>query len=98
MPLLLVRPGATLAAMLGRLFKWAGILLGAALASPTASVSAAAPPARVVAAAHLRGGYSAFSDTVRGAGLVDAASHWAGGKTVLVQLGDIAARGPDSLK
>jgi hypothetical protein len=84
--------------MLGRLFKWAGILLGAVLASPTASVSAASAPARIVAVGDLHGDYSAWMDIVRDARLVDAANHWAGGKTVLVQLGDIVDRGPDSLK
>ena len=33
-----------------------------------------------------------------GAGLIDTDGHWAGGKTILVQLGDITDRGPDSLK
>ena len=34
----------------------------------------------------------------RAAGLIDAKGRWAGGTTVLVQLGDVADRGPDSLK
>jgi hypothetical protein len=84
--------------MLGRLFKWAGILLGAVLASPNASLSAAAPPARIVAVGDLHGDYSAWMDILHDAHLVDAANHWSGGKTVLVQLGDIVDRGPDSLK
>ncbi len=84
--------------MLGRLVKWAGILLGAALASPQASTAASAPPARIVAVGDLHGDYSAWMDIAHGAGLVDAAGHWTGGRTTLVQLGDIADRAPDSLK
>jgi hypothetical protein len=97
-PLLLLHVGATNALMLGRLVKWAGILLGAALASPQPSIAASAPPARIVAVGDLHGDYSAWMDIAHGAGLVDAAGHWAGGKTTLVQLGDIVDRGPDSLK
>ena len=40
----------------------------------------------------------AWQDIARGAGLIDAGGHWAGGKTILVQLGDITDREPDSLK
>lgn len=82
--------------MLGRLVRWAGIVLGAALAASQASV--AAPPQRIIAVGDLHGDYSAWMDIAHAAGLVDAANHWVGGKTTLVQLGDIADRGPDSLK
>ena len=41
---------------------------------------------------------SAWQDIARAAGVIDARGHWAGGKTILVQLGDITDRGPDSLK
>jgi len=84
--------------MLGRLVKWAGIMLGAALASSQPSLAASAPPQRIVAVGDLHGDYSAWMDIAHGAGLVDATNHWAGGKTILVQLGDITDRGPDSLK
>jgi calcineurin-like phosphoesterase family protein len=84
--------------MLGRLAKWAGILLGAALASPQASTAASAPAPRIIAVGDLHGDYSAWMDIAHAAGLVDAGNHWAAGKTVLVQLGDITDRGPDSLK
>ena len=39
-----------------------------------------------------------MADIARGAGLINAGGHWAGGKTILVQLGDITDREPDSLK
>lgn len=97
-PLLLVHVGATNGSMLGRLVNWAGILLGAVLASPQGGIAASAPPPRIIAVGDLHGDYSAWMDIARAAGLVDAANHWAGGRTTLVQLGDIADRGPDSLK
>lgn len=90
--------GATLGAMLGRLLLWAGILLGAALATPDEGRADTAQPQRIVAVGDLHGDYSAWMDIAHGAGLVDPGNHWTGGKTVLVQLGDIADRGPDSLK
>ena len=59
---------------------------------------AAATPQRIVAVGDLHGDYSAWQDIARGAGLIDTKGHWTGGKTILVQLGDITDRGPDSLK
>lgn len=55
-------------------------------------------PARIVAVGDLHGDYQAWIDVARDAGLIDRNDHWAGGKTVLVQMGDIVDRGPDSLK
>ena len=74
------------------------LLRRAALAFAALAVMAAAPPQRIVAVGDLHGDYSAWQDIARGAGLIDAKGHWAGGKTILVQLGDITDRGPDSLK
>jgi hypothetical protein len=59
---------------------------------------AAAAPARIVAVGDLHGDYQAWLDIARAARLVDPAGHWSGGKTTLVQLGDILDREPDSLK
>jgi hypothetical protein len=53
---------------------------------------------RIVAVGDLHGDYSAWRDIARGAGLVDGAGHWAAGSTILVQMGDVADRGPDTLK
>jgi hypothetical protein len=58
----------------------------------------AASPQRIVAVGDLHGDFSAWRDIARGAGLIDAGGHWAGGKTILVQLGDVTDREPDSLK
>lgn len=66
-----------------------------AIASPSA---AASPPQRIVAVGDLHGDYAAWIDIARAAGLIDASGHWTGGRTTLVQLGDILDREPDSLK
>ena len=55
-------------------------------------------PARIVAVGDLHGDFSAWLDIARDAKLVDPANHWIGGKTVLVQTGDMVDRGADSLK
>src|SRR5690348_10047751 len=63
------------------------------------SISApAAQPKRIVAVGDLHGDYQAWLDIARNAGLIGAGGHWSGGKTTLVQLGDILDRQPDSLK
>ena len=64
---------------------------------PTVATSAPAP-ARIVAVGDLHGDYSAWLDIARDARLIDAKGRWAGGKTTLVQLGDVTDRAPDSLK
>jgi hypothetical protein len=69
-----------------------------AFAAIAGAPAAAAPPQRIIAVGDLHGDYSAWTDIARAAGLIDAKGHWAGGKTILVQLGDITDRGPDSLK
>ena len=58
----------------------------------------AAPPQRIVAVGDLHGDYAAWQNIARAAGVIDASGHWAGGKTVLVQMGDITDRWADSLK
>lgn len=78
--------------MIRRLLLMVALLLGAA---PSL---AQAPPQRIVAVGDLHGDYSAWIDIARDAGLVDASNKWSGGRTVLVQTGDITDRGPDSLK
>ena len=69
------------------------MLLAAALAAPA---TAQAPP-RIVAVGDLHGDYQAWTQIARAAGLIDAEGHWSGGRTTLVQLGDVTDRGPDSL-
>ena len=60
--------------------------------------ASAAQPKRIVAVGDLHGDFQAWTDIARAAGLMDANGHWSGGKTTLVQLGDILDRQPDSLK
>jgi hypothetical protein len=72
-----------------------------ALAALMAFIPAAAPAAsanRIVAVGDLHGDYQAWITIARAAGLIDANGHWAGGRTTLVQLGDLLDRQPDSLK
>ena len=55
-------------------------------------------PARVVAIGDLHGDHGAWQDIARAAGVIDGKGKWTGGRTVLVQTGDIADRGPDTRK
>jgi len=78
-----------------RLLKCALLSL-ALLCAPAAAAPAQAQ--RIVAVGDLHGDYDAWNAVARAAGLIGPDGHWAGGKTTLVQLGDVADRGPDSLK
>src|SRR5438552_5416123 len=85
-------------------------LMGAALALVLATSAAshslrAAGPAcqltgidRVVAVGDVHGAYDRFVEILRASQLVDDRLRWTGGRTHLVQLGDVLDRGPDSLK
>ena len=53
---------------------------------------------RVVAVGDVHGAYDRFVEILRAADLLDARLRWTGGRTHLVQLGDVVDRGPDSLK
>ncbi|WFL78928.1 metallophosphoesterase [Altererythrobacter arenosus] len=55
-------------------------------------------PSRVIAVGDLHGDHAAWKDIARAAGLMDAKGRWTGGDSVLVQMGDVTDRGPDSLK
>ena len=72
--------------------------LAIAAAASLTSTSARAAPQRIVAVGDLHGDFKAWTDIARGAGLIDGRGHWTGGKTILVQLGDVTDREPDSLK
>jgi hypothetical protein len=67
-----------------------------------ARVSAAAPPCeidgveRIVAVGDVHGAYDRFVQILQAAGVIDARARWVGGRTHLVQLGDVVDRGPDS--
>lgn len=53
---------------------------------------------RVVVVGDLHGDLEAYRDILAAAGLADRKGRWTGGGTTLVQMGDIADRGPESLK
>ena len=78
-----------------RLFVLVGL---AGFAAPIAAGTAPAAPARIVAVGDLHGDFAIWLAIARAAGLVDGAGHWSGGRTTLVQTGDIVDRAPDSLK
>jgi len=73
-------------------------LLALAALLTLAPAQAARPPQRIVAVGDLHGDYNAWLDIARDAGLIGPDGHWAGGKTTLVQLGDVVDREPDSLQ
>ena len=83
-----------------------GLLAGltaAAIAFASRPVPAASPCEwtgidRVVAFGDVHGAYDRFVEILKVAGVLDAGSHWAGGSTHVVQLGDILDRGGDSRK
>jgi hypothetical protein len=79
-----------------RLWIWPLLLFVALLSSGAAQGKPA--PARIVAVGDLHGDYDAWEAIARAAGLVDVKGRWAGGAATLVQMGDVADRGPDSLK
>lgn len=53
---------------------------------------------RVVAIADLHGDYGQYVKAMQSAGLIDKSGKWSGGKTHLVQTGDIPDRGPDTIR
>jgi hypothetical protein len=54
--------------------------------------------ARVVAIGDVHGAFDSYVGILRAAGLIDDGNKWAGGQAVMVQLGDVLDRGPDSRK
>jgi hypothetical protein len=68
------------------------------LAATAAFAPPAPQPSRIVAVGDLHGDFAVWRDIAGGAGLIDGGGHWTGGRTTLVQVGDVVDRGPDSLK
>jgi hypothetical protein len=91
-----VRQIAT-AARFKRLVRTCALAL-AALGAVTAQPAAGAQQRRIIAVGDLHGDYQAWLDIARGAGLINSAGRWAAGSTILVQLGDVVDRQPDSLR
>jgi hypothetical protein len=83
----------------------AGALAIGGLSAPVLPPVAAAAPScqidqaeRIVAIGDVHGAYDRFVEILRTSGVVDARLRWAGGRTHLVQMGDVVDRGPDSRK
>jgi hypothetical protein len=72
----------------------AGLFFGVRVAVAAPSPSSQ----RIVAVGDLHGDYRAWLDIARAAGIIDSKGRWAGGRTILVQLGDVTDRGADSLR
>lgn len=53
---------------------------------------------RIVAVGDVHGDYGQFVTVLRQAGVIDGRGRWTGGRTHLVQTGDVPDRGPDSRK
>ncbi len=71
-------------------------LLGAAVAALSLAVPAAlAQPQgdRAIAVADVHGAFDRFAGILREAGVIDGDDRWSGGRTTLVQLGDVTDRG-----
>jgi len=85
---------------ISRLVGAAALAVAAAFASSgcVASAKPAPAPAPIIAVADLHGDYDAYFAILREAGLIDAKGKWSGGQSILVQLGDIPDRGPDTRK
>jgi hypothetical protein len=86
--------------MSGRLWRNVSLVLAALVAAtPVFAASTPQPqPPRIVAVGDLHGDFSVWRDIAIAAGIENAGGHWTGGRTILVQVGDVVDRAPDSLK
>ena len=88
----------------GRLPAPSVLLLLLALLIPLQDLSAKreraeyGPVDRIVVIGDIHGDYDKMIDALTIAGLIDRRKRWAGGRTHLVQMGDLPDRGPDTLK
>ena len=81
-------------------------LIAAILAAYAIAVPGVAAPTscnlenieRIVAVGDVHGAYDRYIEILRTAGVIDTRQRWSGGRTHLVQLGDVVDRGPDSRK
>lgn len=68
------------------------------LAALSASVAAEKPQPPIIAVGDIHGDYDAYFEILRTAGLINAKGKWSGKNAILVQLGDIPDRGPNTKK
>lgn len=78
--------------------RWFWLLIALVAIVAPAAVRPEPATQRIIAIGDLHGDHEAWRAIAKAAGLVDAKGKWTGGKTTLVQMGDIVDRGPDSLK
>ncbi|NOX95482.1 MAG: protein-tyrosine-phosphatase [Alphaproteobacteria bacterium] len=76
----------------------APILLFVSCATAENPIPETRPETRIVAIGDLHGDYDAYESLLTEAELIDNRGRWVGGKTILIQMGDVPDRGPDSLK
>jgi len=76
----------------------APIFLFTGCATAKNSILETRPETRIVAIGDLHGDYAAYESLLTEAELIDNRGRWVGGKTILIQMGDVPDRGPDSLK
>src|SRR5712692_9448104 len=74
------------------------LLAGVVLAREAASPGVWTGVERVVAVGDVHGDYGQLVAVLKSAGLIDGENNWSGGKTHLVQTGDVLDRGPESRK
>jgi hypothetical protein len=81
-----------------RICKWLCLL--ALATTPWTALPAKPQPRqqRIVAVGDLHGDFDAWREIALKARIINPRNRWAGGSTILVQAGDIADRGPDTLK
>ncbi len=91
-------PKGSSVARFKRIVRIASVALAAVFVSVSNAAIAEQPQQRIVAVGDLHGDFQAWQNISHGAGIADGNGHWSGGKTILVQLGDVTDRGPDSLK
>lgn len=84
--------------MTRRIFARLALLLTALAVFPSFVAAEDSEQARIVAVGDLHGDFDHWMAIAVAAGLTDGRGNWSGGETVLVQLGDITDRGPDSLR
>lgn len=70
------------------------VLVSAGLAQPALAWASAEPQPAIVVIADVHGAFDDFVAILQRTGLIDKQNHWTGGKTTLVQVGDLLDRGP----
>ena len=74
--------------------RWPGVALLAVILVTPVVLSAVPEEPRIVAVGDVHGDLEAFTAILRQAGLIDAGGRWVGGRSRLVQTGDLLDRGP----